>query len=563
MIIGLVGESGSGKTTIARLIALFYPLTDGSIELEGTPAPADKGHRADAYRAQVQLMFQDPFGSLNVVHTVGYTLGRVLTLHGFKGSKAQRRDRIVELLQQVRLEPAADYLDRYPYELSGGQRQRVVLARALAVEPKIILADEPVSMLDVSIRAEMLNLFADLRDRTGLSLLYVTHDMAGARYLCDEIAVMYAGQIVEYGPAEQVVVSPAHPYTRLLIESSPDPTRAETISRDERFGSSRDVGEPPNVIDPEPGCRFAARCPYADKTCHTVDPPQIRTPGGQLTRCWLYDPSRAADAAIITTTLEREPLMTILARGWKRIGLVAVLGAALVVSACSATKKVEGSAGSTLNISYGATSFTNNFNFLSPTNTAVPPGSDLVYEPLIKLSPSTGFTPEPWLASSWAWSDAGKTLTFKLRTDVKWSDGTAFTSKDVAFTLGLLKNPHLVLGNPGPITSVATPDNATVVVHYSAASYAGFGKYYSVKILPQHIWATQDPTQYTASNPIGTGPFTMTSFGVQQVTYTLRSDYWGGTGKGVKTVKYQAARHPGHHRTEPDRRHLRLRPRVP
>ncbi|NQX30009.1 ABC transporter ATP-binding protein [Microbacteriaceae bacterium VKM Ac-2854] len=296
MIIGLVGESGSGKTTIARLVALFYPLTAGAIELEGRPAPADKGRRADSYRDQVQLMFQDPFGSLNVVHTVGYTLGRVLRLHGFRGSRAQLRKRMIALLQQVRLEPAADYLGKYPYQMSGGQRQRVVLARALAVGPKIILADEPVSMLDVSIRAEMLNLFADLRDRTGLSLLYVTHDMAGARYLCDEIAVMYAGQIVEQGSAEDVVVRPSHPYTRLLIESSPDPTRAERESRDERFGSRSDLGEPPNVIDPAPGCRFAPRCPYADATCRTVDPPQVTVAPGRTSRCWLHDPSRRDSA---------------------------------------------------------------------------------------------------------------------------------------------------------------------------------------------------------------------------------------------------------------------------
>lgn len=291
MIIGLVGESGSGKTTIARLVALFYPLTAGEIFLEGKPAPLDKGSRADSYRSQVQLMFQDPFGSLNVVHTVGYTLGRVLKLHGFKGNSAALRERTIELLRQVRLEPAADYVNKFPYQMSGGQRQRVVLARALAVEPKIILADEPVSMLDVSIRAEMLNLFTELRDRDGLSLLYVTHDMAGARYLCDEIAVMYAGQIVEHGTAENVVVNPAHPYTRLLIESSPDPTRAETESREERFGSGSDLGEPPNVIDPEPGCRFAPRCPFARDVCRSTDPPQAVVNGGQLTRCWMYDPS--------------------------------------------------------------------------------------------------------------------------------------------------------------------------------------------------------------------------------------------------------------------------------
>lgn len=229
----------------------------------------------------------------------------------------------------------------------------------------------------------------------------------------------------------------------------------------------------------------------------------------------------------------------------RRVAAV-IAAAALVVgiSACSPTETVGGDAGSTLNIAYPATSFTENFNFLSPTNTSVPPGSDLVYETLIKLSPSTGFTPEPWLASAWNWNADGTELTWTLRDDVTWSDGEPFTSTDVAFTLGLRSNPQLVMGNPGDITSVDTPDDTTVVVHYSEPSFAGFGRYYAVKILPEHLWASEDPTQFTDADPVGTGPFTVSDFGQQQVSYSLRDDYWGGESKGVQTVNYQAVATP-------------------
>jgi peptide/nickel transport system ATP-binding protein len=290
VIIGLVGESGSGKTTIARMISLYYPLSSGELFIDGKPAPKDRDREAVEYRRRVQLMFQDPFGSLNSVHTVRYMLSRVLRANGFKGNGKALEARVLELLHLVRLEPAEDYLDKYPHEMSGGQRQRCVLARALAVNPKVILADEPISMLDVSIRAEMLNLLSDLRDTQGVSMLYVTHDIASARYLCDELVVMYAGQVVEQGPSEQVVTDPQHPYTKLLIESSPDPLRATETTREERF-SETDLGEPPNVIDPRPGCRFAPRCKHAIDLCRTQDPPQVELNAQRWTRCWMYDPA--------------------------------------------------------------------------------------------------------------------------------------------------------------------------------------------------------------------------------------------------------------------------------
>ncbi len=310
-IIGVVGESGSGKTTLARLVSLFYSPTSGEVLLRGEPAPDSDSRAGDRYRDEVQLMFQDPFGSLNAVHTVRYIIGRTLKVHGFSGTKQALEKRIIEMLKLVRLEPADEYLDKYPYEMSGGQRQRVVLARALAVGPKLLLADEPVSMLDVSIRAEMLNLLTTLRDEQGLSLLYVTHDMAGARYLCDRIIVMYAACVVEEGPAEQVVVSPKHPYTQLLIACSPDPVRTESVPRDERFGSDSDLGDPPNVIDPQPGCRFAPRCPHATQLCRTVDPPRVEVAADQWASCWIYDtsdrPGKPTVEPELAVTSELEP----------------------------------------------------------------------------------------------------------------------------------------------------------------------------------------------------------------------------------------------------------------
>ncbi len=217
----------------------------------------------------------------------------------------------------------------------------------------------------------------------------------------------------------------------------------------------------------------------------------------------------------------------------------------MVLAGCGATKKLATTSSTNLSIAATATSFTRNFNFLAPTNqSSLPPGNDLIYEPLIEYSPSTGFTAQPWLGASWVWSDDGKTLTWTLRSGVKWSDGQPFTSADVAYTIGLLKNPQLALGNPGAITSVDTPNPTTVVVHYSASGYAGFGRYYGLKILPRHIWASHDAATWTDPDPVGTGPFTLGNFGLQRITYDLRPDYWGGASKGVKNVTYNAAADP-------------------
>jgi oligopeptide/dipeptide ABC transporter ATP-binding protein len=222
-VVALVGESGSGKTTVARLLAGQERRSGGQILLDSRPIEpaARRGFRA--YKSDVQMVFQDPFASLNPLHTVSYHLTRALRLHATRSGRDPSKEELDKLLDQVRLTPAAKFRDAYPHELSGGQRQRVAIARALAAAPRVLLADEPVSMLDVSIRLEMLDLIDQLRQSLDLAVLYITHDIASARYFADEIAVMYAGEIVERGPAEQVTQAPSHEYTRLLIASAPDP----------------------------------------------------------------------------------------------------------------------------------------------------------------------------------------------------------------------------------------------------------------------------------------------------------------------------------------------------
>ena len=219
----LVGESGSGKSTVARLLGQLYQPTSGSILLENQDVTGISGRRPlRRYRSQVQLIFQDPFASLNPVKRVGHHLARPLRIHRVVPDD-QVQERVLQLLETVGLVPAADVARKYPYELSGGQRQRVAIARALAVEPKVVLADEPISMLDVSIRLGILNLVRELRDREQIAFLYITHDLASARYVADEIHVMYRGRIVEHGPTEAVLQSPLHEYTKLLLTAVPRP----------------------------------------------------------------------------------------------------------------------------------------------------------------------------------------------------------------------------------------------------------------------------------------------------------------------------------------------------
>ncbi|MER7174856.1 ABC transporter ATP-binding protein [Streptomyces mesophilus] len=294
-ILALVGESGSGKTTLARMLARFHEPTEGEIVLRGEPVSGSRRARR-AYHSEVQLIFQDPFGSLNPLHRVRYNLERALRLHQPQLDRAGRERRITELLERVSLTPTDEFAAKFPHELSGGQRQRVVIARALAVEPKVLLGDEPISMLDVSIRLEMLNLLQRLRTEDGLALLYITHDIASARYLCDEIAVMYAGQMVESGPKEEVIAAPQHPYTKLLIESSPDPERG-VDDREALFAGADELGEPPSLIDPPTGCRFHPRCPFAMPECREQAPPRTELGNGHWVMCWLHTKGRAGELA--------------------------------------------------------------------------------------------------------------------------------------------------------------------------------------------------------------------------------------------------------------------------
>jgi peptide/nickel transport system ATP-binding protein len=229
--IALVGESGSGKSTIARIIAKLETPSSGQVLLDGARS-ADRGAALAAYRRQVQMVFQDPFASLNPFHTIAHHIERPLLLHHTGLGADEARARTVDLLERVALTPGETYLNRRPHELSGGQRQRVAIARALAPGSRFIIADEPVSMLDVSIRVEVLNLLADLQRSEHLGVLYITHDLATARHFSDEILVMLRGQIVERGPADEVILNPRHEYTRALLEAAADPDRLGQL-RDE------------------------------------------------------------------------------------------------------------------------------------------------------------------------------------------------------------------------------------------------------------------------------------------------------------------------------------------
>jgi peptide/nickel transport system ATP-binding protein len=266
-IVALAGESGSGKSTVARLLAKIYQPTSGEIYFQGT-ALSDITSRAERlrYSGDAPMVFQDPFASINPVFRVSHGVLRALELHRPELSADERYAEACRVFEVVGLSPAAEALQRYPHELSGGQRQRVGFAQALATQPRMIIADEPVSMLDVSIRIGLLNLMTQLRDEQGVSILYITHDIASARYVADRLIVMYAGQIAEAGPVEEVLAHPRHPYTQLLVSAVPDPRAEPSVA------AETDRGEPPRVIDPTPGCRFRWRCPVAIDTCSSITP---------------------------------------------------------------------------------------------------------------------------------------------------------------------------------------------------------------------------------------------------------------------------------------------------
>src|SRR5437588_11929909 len=263
-IVALVGESGSGKSTVARLLAMVHKPTKGEIYYRGRSLRSLRSRKNRLwYRGEAPIVFQDPFSAFNPVFRVSHGIKRNLVLHRPELGRSERRREAERVCEAVGLSPKM--LTKFPYEMSGGERQRIGFAQALAARPKLILADEPVSMLDVSIRAGVLDMMAHLRDREGVSLLYITHDLASARYVADRIMVLYAGHLVEAGPTETILGEPKHPYTQLLLSAVAKAGEgAESISGD--------TGEPPKVINPSDGCRFRWRCPYAIEQCAQITP---------------------------------------------------------------------------------------------------------------------------------------------------------------------------------------------------------------------------------------------------------------------------------------------------
>ena len=273
--LGLVGESGCGKSTVAKLLLRLLPPDQGKIFFEGREISSLPEAELRALRRHFQIVFQDPFGSLNPRMTIGQTLEEGLMVAGLKDRK-QRRHRVAQLLEQVGLSPEVAH--RYPHEFSGGQRQRVGIARALTVSPSLIVCDEPVSALDVSIQAQILNLLKTLQKDLGLSYLFISHDLNVVGYMSDHVAVMYLGQIMEYGPCDLIFDDPLHPYTKALLSSMPEPG----------VKSAFQVlpGDVPSPIDPPPGCRFQGRCPWAEPKCKRGEIDLFDYRDGREVRCW-------------------------------------------------------------------------------------------------------------------------------------------------------------------------------------------------------------------------------------------------------------------------------------
>ncbi len=276
--LGVVGESGCGKSTFARCMVRLLEPTAGILRYRGRDITHLGRRKLELLRREAQLVFQDPVSSLNPRKRVGQIVGTPMRLHGVDGRNGIE-GRVKELLGRVGLNP--EHINRFPHEFSGGQRQRIGVARALAVDPKLIVLDEPVSALDVSIQAQVINLLDDLQDDFGLSYVFIAHDLSVVRHVSDRIAVMYLGKIVELSPARELYSKPIHPYTQALLAAIPIPDPEENRARERVVVG----GEPPNPVDPPPGCRFHTRCPYATDVCKEVEPPLAEYPGGHLAAC--------------------------------------------------------------------------------------------------------------------------------------------------------------------------------------------------------------------------------------------------------------------------------------
>jgi oligopeptide/dipeptide ABC transporter ATP-binding protein len=259
-VVGLVGESGSGKTTLGRTILGLVPATEGSVEFDGREITKMSERQLRGLRRQMQIVFQDPHASLNPAMTVAQLVEHPLQIHGV-GSRSERRRRVAEALSTVGLHPPEQFVDKYPSDLSGGQKQRVVIARAIILNPSLLVADEPVSMLDMSVRAKILELMLYLQRELNLTFLYITHDLATAKFFCDRIAILYLGRIVEIGSSEAIYADPKHPYTRALLRAIPDPDPRRSVPRD------LPPGEVPDAARPPLGCSFHPRCPFAFEVC--------------------------------------------------------------------------------------------------------------------------------------------------------------------------------------------------------------------------------------------------------------------------------------------------------
>ena len=281
--LGLVGESGCGKSSLGRTIVKINKPTSGQIIIDGEDITKLKGDPLKKFRREVQMIFQDPYASLDPRMTVGEIIREPMDIHHLY-TPHEREERVVELLRTVGLKP--DHIRRYPHEFSGGQRQRINVARALALKPKIIVCDEPISALDVSIQAQVINLLEEIQERSGLSYLFIAHDLSMVKHISDRIGVMYLGHIVETGPSDELYRNPLHPYTQALLSAIPIPDPRTARARKRILLE----GEIPTPINPKPCCPFATRCPRASQRCFQSPPPTVQV-GGRQVSCFLYEES--------------------------------------------------------------------------------------------------------------------------------------------------------------------------------------------------------------------------------------------------------------------------------